>query len=147
MMNQRFDDGIHLEEERPLISSLSEGWNDELRELQRKKNPSFLRMLFVHCEWKFVLCGILQFLILLFQLYLLGELVNYIQTGEGGIYLALGYTFGIIALSICLLALLSGMFDQMRLLRSAMRLEMMESIIDQTLNLTTVTRKTKGTME
>ncbi len=140
MMNQRFDDGIHLEEERPLISSLSEGWNDELRELQRKKNPSFMRMLFV-------LCGILQFLILLFQLYLLGELVNYIQTGEGGIYLALGYTFGIIALSICLLALLSGMFDQMRLLRSAMRSEMMESIIDQTLNLTTVTRKTKGTME
>ncbi len=121
-----------------------EAWYDELDQSQQQGRQASLLIAF----WKgfgnrLLRAGIFQFAFMLFQLaqpFLVGELVGYIQSGEGGIRRGLGLTFGFAGISLCSSICIAVALDSLRRLGVAIRCASMMAVYEQALKLTTSAR-------
>jgi len=74
------------------------------------------------------------------QPFLIGQLVSYVQSGEGGIGVGIGYALGFAALSLIASTSFSIAFDILRRLGVAVRSCLMLAVYEQSLKLTTSAR-------
>lgn len=110
---------------------------------QQNRKPSLIRALFESYGNRFYMAGLSQFFFLLFQIgqpFLVGELVQYVQSGEGGMRRGIGLALGFAAVSLCSSLLLASTFNSLRRLGVAIRTTTMMVIYEQALRLTTASR-------
>lgn len=121
-------------------------WNHERNQaIEEDRKPSFLWSLFMAFGDRLITAGIMQCIFMLIQIgqpFLVGELVGFIQTGDGGIRRGvwLACLFGGMAFISSLL--LARVFDQLRRLGDAVRAGVMMAVYEQSLRLTTSSRLT-----
>jgi hypothetical protein len=152
---------VQLANQRPLVDSdvwrpptrdgthdlSSQFWSEWYKELDfaehERREANFVRVLMRVFGWRILLGGTSQFLFLLFQIgqpFLVGQLVQYIQTGEGGLRVGIGYALAFAALSLCSSVAISVTLDNLRRSGVVMRSTLMIAIYEQALKLTTAAR-------
>ncbi len=123
---------------------LWEAWYQEVDFAhQQDRRPSLLRALWNGYKDKFLYAGIFQFCFMLFQLgqpFLVGQLVRYLKTGEGGIERGLSLAFGFCAVSLCSSMCIAVTLDLLRRLDVSVRSACMMVVYEQALKLTTSSR-------
>lgn len=120
------------------------GWEQECeRAYEQGRKPSFLWALALAYGDRLVLTGVFQIIFLILQLiqpFLVGELVKYIQTGDGGIETGIGLALGFGAVAFVSSIVLSQVFYLLRRLGDVLRAGVMMAVYEQTLRLTTAAR-------
>ncbi len=111
--------------------------------VSENRKPELLKALYNGFGRDFLLAGSYQFCFLCAQLaqpFLVGELVAYISTGEGGIRRGVGFALGLAAVSLVSSLALSTTFYSLRRLGVAVRSGVMMSVYEQALKLTAASR-------
>jgi ATP-binding cassette subfamily C (CFTR/MRP) protein 4 len=115
-------------------------WNHE-KDLaaQEDREPSLFRAI-LRCYRKgFITSGVLQALFIMFQVgqpFLVGQLVAYVRTGDGGIGRGIGLAIGLGAISICSSIAVTIIFYVTRVIGMEVKAAMMMAVYEKTLLLT-----------
>lgn len=132
------------------VESLHNRFEEELRKERQKaketnRDPSLIRAFYNSFGWLFITGGVLQLAFLVFQLgqpFLIGELVDFVRNGTGGIGRGLGLAFGLAGVSLLSsMSITTALFVQ-RLIGISVRASIMTSIYKHALLLTTSARAT-----
>ncbi|RYH19548.1 ATP-binding cassette domain-containing protein [archaeon] len=119
-------------------------WYDECDvATQENRQASLLKALFKAFGTRFTMAGLYQFAFFLLQFaqpFLVGALVGYVRTGEGGLGRGIGLAIGFAAISSVSSIFLSRTFDSLRRLGVAIRSGVMMAVYEQALKLTTASR-------
>eukprot|EP01031_Cornospumella_fuschlensis_P040437 gene40437-49283_t len=110
---------------------------------QENRHASLLKALFRSFGSRFILAGVYQFCFFLLQFaqpFLVGALVGYVRTGEGGLRRGIGLAVGFAVISSVSSIFLSRTFDSLRRLGVAIRSGVMMAVYEQALKLTTASR-------
>jgi hypothetical protein len=127
-----------------LTESFWKAWYAEvdLAEQQNRKADLF-NALYTVFGSRLIVAGCFQFTFLVItfgQPFLIGQLVDYVQTGRGGIRSGIGYALAFASLSLIASFALSLTFDILRRLGVAVRSCLMVAVYEQALKLTTAAR-------
>ena len=126
------------------VQILWKAWYDEVDKAEeQKRKPSLRNALWTGYGNRLLRAGIFQFFFMLFQLgqpFLVGELVGFVQNGDGGLRRGLGLTFGFAAVSLCSSICIAAALDSLRRLGVAVRCAAMMAVYEQALKLTTSAR-------
>jgi ABC-type multidrug transport system fused ATPase/permease subunit len=115
-------------------------WIEEQKSsIVKGKKPSLFKAL-LRCYFKpFALSGLLQLLFVMFQVgqpFLVGALVHYVRTGDGGIGVGMGLAVGLGALSVCSSISLTIVFYISRNIGTEVKAAIMMAIYEKTLSIT-----------
>lgn len=110
---------------------------------QQNRKPDLKIVVFQLFRTKFITAGILQLCFLcasIGQPFLVGLLVEYVQTGKGGIAYGVGYALIFAGISVCASLTLSVVLDTLRRLGVAVRSCLMLAVYEQAQKLTAAAR-------
>lgn len=121
-----------------------DAWQKELKNASSsKRNPELLRALFKGFSERFIIAGFFQVCFLCSQIsqpFLVGELVQFVASGNGSLTQGLWLAFGLGAVSLFSSLSLSSALYNLRILGLSIRSGIMMAVYDQALMLTASSR-------
>jgi hypothetical protein len=119
-------------------------WYKEIDEAeQHNREPSINHALLSVFGKRFIVAGLVQLLFLVVSIgqpFLIGELIIYVQSGDGGVGVGVGYAIAFAALSMIASIAMGIALDLVRRLGVAVRSCLMLAVYEQALKLTTAAR-------
>lgn len=93
---------------------------------------------------EFYISGILQLFFVMFQLgqpFLVGQLVKYVRTGNGGVDFGIGMAIALGAISICSSITITIVFYIMRIVGMEVKAALMMAVYEKTLTITSAAKQ------
>ena len=107
--------------------------------IEEQRDPSLFRAI-LRCFWpSFLISGAMQLVFVAFQLgqpFMIGQLVQHVRTGDGGVGVGIGLALGLGAISICSSISISVVFYITRIIGVEAKAAMMMAVYEKTLSIT-----------